>query len=296
MTTLTPGKLSVDPLDKGLGGTRASLSDKEEWKIYALISKYEVKFHTHAKELEKLLCSISWPSPLCHHRFKSTIPAFGRKDWWKLKKPRTIIDPMPKQSSNLPRITDHPTKSLSRASLKRPPLLSHLILSQQFIEPEGSLLHWQETSNSPYPEPDQSSQYPPCYLSKIHCNIIHQFTSVFLVASGFPTNNLYIFHFPSHTACPAHLMLFDFIILITLGKEYKLWSSLLCSFSTLPSLHIQIFSSAPYSQKPSVCSSLNARHQVLHAYRTTGKIIILYISVFVFFNSRQEDRGYWTEW
>jgi hypothetical protein len=37
-------------------------------------------------------------------------------------------------------------------------LRSHSIVSQHFMEPEGSLQHLQEPSTCPFPEPDQSSQ------------------------------------------------------------------------------------------------------------------------------------------
>jgi hypothetical protein len=44
-----------------------------------------------------------------------------------------------------------------------------------------------------------------------------------LFPCGFSTNNLYTFLFsPIRAACPGHLNLLYFIILIILGEEYKL--------------------------------------------------------------------------
>jgi hypothetical protein len=75
----------------------------------------------------------------------------------------------------------------------------------------------------------------------------------------------------------------NFIVLIILGEEYKLRSSSLCSV-----LHSPVTSSlfCPnvllFSNTLSLCSSLNVRDQVSHPYRTTGKIIVLYILISAF--------------
>jgi hypothetical protein len=78
--------------------------------------------------------------------------------------------------------------------------------------------------------------------------------------SGFPTDNLLVYAFVfSHTraTCPAYLTFLDLIILITLGSEYKLWSSSLCSFSP-PSVTSSLLSTL-FSHTLSTCSSLNVR-------------------------------------
>jgi hypothetical protein len=81
---------------------------------------------------------------------------------------------------------------------------------------------------------------------------------VFLVVSfllTFPPITCELFFTPIYATSPAHLILLDLVVLILLGEEYKLWSSLLCIFSTLLSLHpmsVQMFLSTPCSWTPSV--------------------------------------------
>jgi hypothetical protein len=75
-------------------------------------------------------------------------------------------------------------------------------------------------------------------------------------------------------------------MLIILGKEHKSRSSSLCSFlhppvtSSLLSLNNLL--SALFSNILSLCSYHNVRDKVSHPYRTTGKIIALYILIFMF--------------
>ena len=86
---------------------------------------------------------------------------------------------------------------------------------------------------------------------------------------------------PICSTCPAHLI---FLVLITrtiFGEEYRSLITSLCSFlySPLPSslLGPNTLLSTLFSYTPSLRSSLNVSDQVSHPYKTTGKIVVVYL-------------------
>ena len=166
------------------------------------------------------------------------------------------------------------------------------------METEGSLPHSQAPAICPYPKPRQSS---PCsHPTSWRLILILSFQLCLVLPSGlFPQQNpVYTSPFPIRCTLPAHLILLDLINRIIFYEEYRSLSSSLRSFLHSPCylvhLRPKFLLSSLYSNTLSLCSSLILRDQFPHPY-TTGKIIFLYISIFIFLYSKLEDKRFCTE-
>ena len=109
-----------------------------------------------------------------------------------------------------------------------------------------------------------------------------------LFHSGFPTQNLCTpLLSPIRATCPAPHILLDFITQTILGKEYRWLISSLCSFLHSPVasslLGPNILLNTLFSNTLSLRSSLNVSDQVSYPYKTTGKITVPYILIFMFY-------------
>jgi len=171
--------------------------------------------------------------------------------------------------------------------------------TQRFITALTSVRHlslsWASPIQSTYPHP--TSWRSVLILSTYLCLGLPNG----LFPSGFPTKTLYTpLSSPICATCPTHLIHLDFITHTILGEEYKSFSSSLCNLLQSPVtsslLDPNILLNTMFSNTLSLLSSRNVSDQVSHPYKTTGKIIVLYILIFKFLDGSLEDKMFCTEW
>jgi hypothetical protein len=108
-----------------------------------------------------------------------------------------------------------------------------------------------------------------------------------------------LFFHACHISRPPHSLL-DLICLMISGDEYETWRSSLCNFLHYPVTSFlfgpNILLRTLFSIIFSLSSYLTVRDQVSHPYKTTVRIIVLYILAFTFLYSKREDKRVWTEW
>jgi hypothetical protein len=91
-------------------------------------------------------------------------------------------------------------------------------------------------------------------------------------------------------------MLLDLIARKLFGEEYRSLGSSLSSFLHSPvTLSLYIFLSNLFPKTLSLRSSLKVSDQVSHPYKTTGNIIVPYILISKFLDSKLEDNKFRTE-
>ena len=155
------------------------------------------------------------------------------------------------------------------------------------MEPESSLPHSQVPATCPYLRQHDPVHTPTSYFLMIHLNIILPSTSGFskwFLSLRFPDQNpVYVSPLLIRATCPTHLIFLDFTTRTILGEQYRSFSSSLCSFlhSSVTSslLGPNILLSTLFSNTLSLRFSINVSDQILHPYKTTGRIIVLYMLI-----------------
>ena len=171
------------------------------------------------------------------------------------------------------------------------------------MEPEVSLPHSQEPATRPY-----SDQSNPVHTTIPLSEYLFEYYPFICAESSkrsllfrFPHKALYTpLLSPIRATCPTHHILLDLITRIIFVDEY---GSLIYSSGSF--LHFPFTSSllSPtdnllstlFSNTLSLRSFLNVSDHVLHPYKRASKIIVMYILIFIFVESKLEDKRFCTE-
>ena len=145
------------------------------------------------------------------------------------------------------------------------------------------------------------SQFDPVHALTTHFLKIHLpiYRWVFQVAScpqvSPPKPCMHISSPPYALHDQHNTFFFVWITRIILGEEYRSLSYSLCIF-----LHSPVTSSLLdpniLLNTLSLRSYLSVSDQVSHPYKTTGEIIFLFILIFIFLDSKLEDKRFCTKW
>ena len=143
-------------------------------------------------------------------------------------------------------------------------------------------------------------------LQEVECGgfiSFHFIYQVFQVASFFqvlsPKPYIHLSCHPIRVTCSAHLNLLDLFTQVIFGEQYRSFSpslrSLLHSPVTPSLLGPNILLNTLFSNTLSLRSSPSVSDQVSHSYKTTGKIMVLYISIFLFWGNKLEYKRFFIE-
>ena len=155
------------------------------------------------------------------------------------------------------------------------------------MEPEGSLPHSTQPVTGPYPVPDQSS---PCPIS---LPVLQ--SPVYIIFLPTPCSSkrslLQILYspllYPILATCIAHLIPLNHSNYIFWAIQIFMLLIILPCYS--PLLGPIIFLGTLFPNTLSICD------QVSHPHKTIGKIILLYILIFISLDGKLEEQSFYTE-